>query len=670
MNTHTNQKADRQSRPIPLSVLVNRGRMIFFDATAINAAGFNKLLMQAFPDLKGKKETCLFIPSFAAAAIAEDKKANVSTLIRYKMAAVLNVPSVRDYEGFLPLIAGRSREKGDFCFLVNDPVRARSILAASKAAGIFVQIFMITDEGQLTGIDFRRKETGRGSGPDKILPDAFALCDRPERMQVRPYRSAGLLGPGSVVYTEDGQAVRLMEKEVANVNGTTYRTASSLGWAKIYAPQFMNSFMEAKIRRMLSKPVSWPGLCWPRGILRDGAGTFVGILTAPSRGVPLHTTIFRSSGLEQAFPGWDRKDLTDLTITILKAFQYLHRMNILMGCVNPASIRIVSPGEIFLLDTDNYQIEGFPCLVYNVSFTPPELQGRRIYLCTKDNEDYAVAMLVFMLMMQGKTPYTIDRKTPAAKALVDRNFPFSAGNLKGSGVRNAAMPGTWRFMWSHLTPFKEPFYHTFQKGARYERPQDRLRASDWLRTSERFRESLERPSDPESLRIRPRTFKRSKEEPFYRCEICGVEHPRFYFDRTYFDEHKVCNGCMGKKSDKSFTCRSCGRTFYYTNRTRFFHERKKREDADWKDQKYCRDCKRKTEACVDCGREFPFYRLRNGCCPDCGREPWKTKRCRSCGRTFTLTRADYHATVGQGKYEPERCPDCRKMRRGGGGFRF
>lgn len=660
MNTHTNTGNRRSVPDIPLSVLIKRGRMIFLDASAINAPGFPRLLMQAVPALKQVSDPCVFIPAFVVPAISAGSRANIQTLVRQKKASVLNAPGISDFEAFVKLLAPRSREKGDFCFLSNDRNVCRSIVAAAKASGVFVQIFSVGDDGIL-----KAPGAGKKEGPgNKTSPNAFRICDRPERMTVVPSRPCEPLGPGSTVYTEDGKPVRLISKEFANANGTTYRTGAGEGWAKLFSPRFLNSFQEAKVRRMLSRPVSWPGLCWPQGILKDRAGNFVGILVPPAKGEPLHTAVLKPAGLDRTFPDWTKKDLTDLTITILKAFSYLHSMNILMGCVNPAAIRVVSPREVYFMDTDNYQIEGFPCVITNVSFTPPELQGRHIYLCTMANEDYAVAMLTFMLMMQGKTPYTTSRSASAGQAILEKNFPFTAGSLKGSGVRNASMPGPWRFMWSHLTPFKVPFYQTFQKGARYEKPESRMRAGDWLRITEQFRESLDSPMDPESVRIHPRTFKRGREDTFYRCRICGVEHPRFYFDSAYFEDYQVCNGCMGKKSDKFFVCQCCGKTYYYSNRTKFFHEKKKREDKDWRDQKYCRDCKRKTEPCVECGRETPIFRLRNGCCFECAGQTWKTKRCRSCGKSFVITRGDYHATVGQGKPEPERCPDCRRARRG------
>jgi hypothetical protein len=331
-----------------------------------------------------------------------------------------------------------------------------------------------------------------------------------------------------------------------------------------------------------------------------------------------------------------------------------------MGCINPAAIRVISKDEVYFVDTDNYQVEGFPTLVYNVSFTPPEFQGRKLYLAAKENENFAVAMLVFMLMMPGKTPYSVEQAKNPADAVASKQFCFSNGAVYG-------MPSMWRFMWSHLYVFWGPFYHTFQKNGKYENPADRPTAARWLDTVRYYKKKLEEGEDPESLKLYPRVFHRKPGETFYTCRVCGVPHPEHYFDRRYFGDFRICNSCIDKRSNVSFTCRGCNRTFFYSNRTAMFHASMKKNDSEWKDQKYCRDCKSKTIPCKKCGKETPYHYLRNGVCPDCIQQMrnmvYGRAVCKDCRQYFDITVADHENSLIRGFNDPVRCRSCRERRK-------
>lgn len=97
-----------------------------------------------------------------------------------------------------------------------------------------------------------------------------------------------------------------------------------------------------------------------------------------------------------------------LCITILKKLKYLHDRNVILGDINPNNILVVSPTEVYFVDTDSYQIEGFPCPVGTINFTAPEIQRKDFstFLRTIGNERFAVATLLFMIMLPGKPPYS------------------------------------------------------------------------------------------------------------------------------------------------------------------------------------------------------------------------------------------------------------------------
>ena len=97
----------------------------------------------------------------------------------------------------------------------------------------------------------------------------------------------------------------------------------------------------------------------------------------------------------------------------------------------------------------------------------------------------------------------------------------------------------------------------------------------------------------------------------------------------------------------------------------------KKRDAEWKDQKYCRDCKKKTLPCQTCGVEVPYYYLRNARCGECNQRfmnstyTWKT--CTDCGRQFEITVKDHEFYEKKGWSEPSRCQECRDKRKSNNG---
>ena len=660
-------------RVINVETLIKQGKKIVFDSSSINQQGFQRFVDTNFQTLKSSSNN-FFVPAFELPLVTERASHGVRFLTEQSILAELRYDQVNDYDSLLKKIAPMGQEKGRLCFVVNQSEKRRTILAAAKAAGVFIQLFSLSDQGQLqtSAGPVRRDERSTGQhGPRQtssqphtgsggaVSRDAFALCTTPERMQVTRFLLRGPVRAGSVIYDSTGSPVQLVKQELVNPNSITYSTDRPGVWAKIYDARSLNSFTQAKAERMLSKKVAFKGLCWPTDILKTDNGVFVGTLVPESKGEPLHLVVFKQATLLTHFPNWTKNDLCDLAITILRTIEYLHSMNILMGCINPSAIRVVSKDEVYFVDTDNYQIEGFPTLVYNVSFTPPELQGKKMYLCGKENENFAVAMLVFMLMMPGKTPYTMDHSKSASDAIVEKRFSFSNGAVYG-------MPSTWRFMWSHLYVFWGPFYHTFQKNGRYEAPADRLSVSRWLDTVKYYKKKLAESDDPESLKLYPQTFHKKPGETFYRCRKCGVEHPQDYFDRRYFGDFGICNSCIDKRSEVSFTCRACNKTYFYTNRTAMFHASMKKKDSEWKDQRYCRDCKNKTVPCGSCGKETPHYYIRNNRCPDCSDKLRNTyygrSRCQSCGNWFDVSMADHENSMKRGFDAPARCPNCRGRR--------
>lgn len=655
---------------ITLEEALNIGGLLIFDATSLDRQ-FKLFIQNHFKTLcrYGREQYAILKCEYEK--VKADMLPALDLLISRNMFSFYDAcPSIGEF--LLSMKNGLKKTK--VFLIVNDRQRRNFLIGEAKTAGIFVNFYRIDDNGNFVPFETKRehapvngpsrKARQLEKGTRKEETERFHIKSMPEQIGIQRLPARARVEINSTVFDSNGNGFVLVSKEMINNGACSYRTNNYGIWAKIFNDSGLNTFLQAKIERMLSIKIEFEGLCWPVDIIKDIDGVFRGYLFKEPSGQPLQLCIFKKAGIVQSFPGWNKLDLCGLAETILKKVHYLHSKNILMGCINPASIRVVDQRHVFFVDTDNYQIEGFPCLVHNISFTPPELMGKKVYLATKQNENFAVAELAFMLLMPGKSPYAVTGDQAPSTVIQKMQFPYSNGQLHGL----YALPGMWRFMWSHLSPLlKAMFYYTFQKGEKYNSEDDRKYVGSWINAIEKYEEDLKNPTDPESLKIYPKTFKRTNNDIFYRCSYCGTEHPQFYFNKSYFDHFKICNGCLDKQSDVSFTCRICNKTYYYTNRTALFHKVKKMQDSEWKDQKYCRDCKNKKLPCQDCGKEYPFFYLRGHRCPDCNQiyenQPYTTRHCKDCGCSFIITIKEHNYYMKKALNEPVRCKNCRDKRK-------
>lgn len=562
-----------------------------------------------------------------------------------------------------------------FTFIVQSSNKKNVILDAARKAGIYhsqIEMLKLEEDGKLGFYPRYNQQPSYSSNQSKersnvqyssprVDDDAFRIITQLQRMTVKQIRPLHQNGEGTVLFTRNGERVRIGKKRLINTDSSTYETDRQSVWAKLYKPERLSTYYQKKADLMLSKPINFEGINWPKEELFDEGNNFIGILIDEAKGYPLHLSVFKQAGLQEYFPNWTKADLCILAITILTKISYLHRRNVLLGCINPASIFVESPKEVYFTDTDCYQVESFPCFIHNVNFTAPELQKQNnsVYLVSKQQEYFGVAVMAFMLMMPGKPPYVGKHPGDASEEIVEMKFPYSNRQIRGTSVP----PGVWRFVWSHLTPFKDPFYNTFQKGGFFSLPGKRRNPEFWINLLNDFYKELTDKNiyDKESLKIFPSTFRRSNNVQFVRCKYCGIEHPRFFFRDEYFETNCICNSCLSKKSNIYYKCESCGRVFYYTNKAAIFHQRKE-ASGEWKKQKYCKDCKSRTATCSKCGKILPTYSMRGGMCFDCYNNTIYTSiRCKSCGSVFSITNGQYEFFVKKGMSLPVRCERCRKQ---------
>ncbi|MBF0201027.1 MAG: zinc-ribbon domain containing protein [Desulfamplus sp.] len=421
--------------------------------------------------------------------------------------------------------------------------------------------------------------------------------------------STALPDKGDVVIVKGHGRQRLSHPIGEGGEGRIFLTDCGLA-CKIYKKERLTEKRYEKLSLMVKKKISIPGVCWPLGLVFTRGKEFAGYAMPAADGKPMQKCMFVKPLLEKNFPHWRRLNLVRLSIKWLETIAALHRCNILVGDVNPLNFLIASDQDIYFVDTDSYQIDDFPCPVGMVNFTAPEIQGRDFstFLRTLEHEYFAVATLLFMILLPGKSPYSHQGGGNPLDNIKKMHFPYPVGE----DSKKKTPEGPWRFIWSHL-PYKvkRAFYDCFVH-------QKRVPPAKWLELMDKYRYALENNYlDPggESEKLFPGRLK----------QLSKYSQKRYNKD------------IEGSSITIAFKCDSCGTTFKLEGETA--------ADMALKAVKLCMACKRSP---LDLTAMKP------------GDE---TLTCMECSEHFIFSGNEKEFFHKKGFYAPKRCPNCREKKK-------
>lgn len=251
-------------------------------------------------------------------------------------------------------------------------------------------------------------------------------------------------------------------------------------------------------------------LAWPLfSVFDDEQGHWVGYAMRRAQGVPM-IKLAHAKAYAEYFPNITRVNLLGYAIDMLKTVQTLHDLGLRIGDYNPANF-LCDPqsSKVMLIDCDSWQVSAggktFRCPVTVPDMLAPELQGQRLEDVPRslESEFFAVAILLFKLLMLGRHPFDVVGGASPVENIKRGYFPYGLG---AGGIPK----GPWYNIWSHLSyKIKESFVHTFKEGGAD--PAKRVSVKDWLKLLELYKFEMEkkgwhnheiRPSEPKSREYR------------------------------------------------------------------------------------------------------------------------------------------------------------------------
>jgi hypothetical protein len=295
---------------------------------------------------------------------------------------------------------------------------------------------------------------------------------------------------GKTIFLKNGTKITLGKELARGGEGAVHEINAPNFVCKIYHDAALSDGKRRKVELMQTRKISNPAVCWICDAVYDVNEVFRGFTMprVPSDAKPLGSTLFIPSEFCKVRSNWNRINSTTLALNIVKIIDHLHRLNILIGDINPQNILFSDENNVYFVDCDSFQVEGFPCPVGTVNFTAPEIQRQdyKKFLRTKDHELFAVANLLFMIFLPGKTPYAHEGGEDGATNIIDGHFPYPLGERKS----DRAPKGPWRYCWSHLDrPLKSLFNQSFHRDGR---GKGRVTLMEWGTALKKYLDSLNR----------------------------------------------------------------------------------------------------------------------------------------------------------------------------------
>lgn len=492
--------------------------------------------------------------------------------------------------------------------------------------------------------DFRKEIGVQEPAAKSVSPVAVQSAARQSgvsRLKPKPFKATSAIKPPDavmVVTTVPEQGDRVWW-ESATKNGTLVLGAL-LGRGgegavyegdhdtvvKIFDKKHITYHRRAKIELLVGSGLQANGRCIPTATVRNSVGEFVGYAMPKVTGREART-IFNIRKLEKDFPEWTKSDLVDICISFLEQVQDLHSMNIILGDINPKNLMIDDRKNVFIIDADSWQLEGYPCPVGTPMYTSPRMQSKTYAedLRSMQDELFAVATMLFQIVMTGQFPYMRTGTDGDMVQLIrEGNFAFQYENHNNKDQPD----GDWKYIWSHIhKPVKDLFWNTFHKdGKRYRR---RPTASEWLVAFMGYKAYLSDeqanfdPMSNDVRPIRPKAFR--PDTPIRNCPNCGRKSAIAGIWNDDDQQYRVplqCNKCRESAAGRAAAARSA-------------HVQ-----------------------CRDCGASFPKNQAKYGRCPACAKKDDErqarvntldpARLCARCGKPFiTFGNVDWHTRSGK-----------------------
>jgi DNA-binding helix-hairpin-helix protein with protein kinase domain len=270
--------------------------------------------------------------------------------------------------------------------------------------------------------------------------------------------------------------------------GAIHNTGSPGLVVKIYHPDKRTAEREYKLKAMLGIKLGLTGqLAWPQNIVYDN-GDFAGFVMPKAVGKKLQDVY-----IYDYRKGTSWTNFITIAMNLSVVINGVHEIGQIIGDLKSDNILVdTNTGRIMLVDTDSFHIRDakgrlYRCGVATPLFTAPELHGLdflspQLQTFTVETDRFALAVLVFLLLMNGAHPYacaTLEKNASASKFQpVDNITNGLCPYFNDSRRSNIGIPWYAPNMDCLPQEVQQLFYRAFVEG--HKRPVRRPSAKEWF----------------------------------------------------------------------------------------------------------------------------------------------------------------------------------------------
>ena len=422
---------------------------------------------------------------------------------------------------------------------------------------------------------------------------AFTLQSGPAAEPGGKLKIAFAAKEGSLIYDRTGRKLSLAKKIGVGGEGEVFKLHDGRV-CKIFHPGRATAAVFEKLKLMVEHGApNGAAVCWPESLAVSNGlqPEWLGGYTMPAaEGIPLQHLLLKPS-IERQFPHWRRRHLVQLAVTILQSIAALHADNVLLGDINLLNILVKDENTVFFVDCDSFQINNFACPVGKIPFIRPARVAQGFdfskTLRTMDDELFATAVLVFMILLPGKPPFSHTGGNDVVSNSCKARFPYPWGGRMAEGLPI----GPWQYIWSHLTEnLKTAFGNAFEEGKF-------LAAEDWIGLLNNYLWAIGKGYSSDELF--PTTVKEPDADAIVaaggrkvRCLMKGCGH-EFGVRAGKTLKYQICPQCRSHQHARK--CPLCGAGFFVAA-TQYFRA----EEMEW------------NLFCPSCWANRPTVRTRDG----------------------------------------------------------
>lgn len=207
--------------------------------------------------------------------------------------------------------------------------------------------------------------------------------------------------------------------------GDVFRTYNKLLFKRLKT-KYLTYQNYKKTSRMLDISITNEQIVWPKDLVYHD-DMFVGYLMNE-----ITDAMSMDDLRDIGFGPFSPVDRIKIVIQFMKNVDYLHQRRILVGDMKFDNILVKSPEEVYIIDAGSFQVDDYPCVVFNYEFSDKEYTENDLKqtLRSVDSEYYPINKIIFEVLVLKSPYYSPDQIEIGGEESREFTYPLHIDNYQ------------------------------------------------------------------------------------------------------------------------------------------------------------------------------------------------------------------------------------------------